>query len=72
MKSASLATVLVAFITLCDAVPAPVRYALHEKRSSIPRFWARGSRVESNAILPVRIGLTQTNLESGYSHLIDV
>lgn len=61
-----------ALATLTAAVPTPPTYALHEKRSSLPKSWVRGNRVESDSILPVRIGLTQNNLENGYTHLMDV
>jgi tripeptidyl-peptidase-1 len=72
MKSGSLAVALVALVAWCEAVPTPSLYAVHEKRSSIPRLWSRGGRVDSDAILPIRIGLTQSNLEHGEAHLMDV
>jgi tripeptidyl-peptidase-1 len=71
MKFGLLAAALAAFIDL-GAIPTPSTYAVHEKRSSIPRLWSRGNRVESDAILPIRIGLTQSNLENGEAHLMDV
>lgn len=68
-----LAAGLVTFITVCGAAPTPSTYTLHEKRSShLPKLWVRGNRVDGDAILPVRIGLTQNNLENGYAHLMDV
>jgi len=66
---------LVALSVFCNAVPTPGSrsHSLHEKRSALPRLWARGSRVDGDDILPVRIGLTQTNIEEhGYDHLLDV
>jgi tripeptidyl-peptidase-1 len=72
MKPGLFAAALSAFVAVCEAVPTPSKYAVHEKRSSIPRLWNRGSRVERDAILPIRIGLTQSNLESGEVHLMDV
>jgi hypothetical protein len=45
---------------------------LHEKRASIPRTWVRGGRVERDAILPIRIGLMQSNLHNGEELLMDV
>lgn len=72
MKCQLIAAALVAFGIGCNAVPTPAVHVLHEKRSSLPRLWERGSRVESDAILPVRIGLTQNNLENGYQYLMDV
>lgn len=73
MKTTLFAVALAAFVTLGDSIPTsgPV-YTLHEKRSSLPRLWARGDRVNSDAIVPIRIGLTQSNLENGYAHLMEV
>lgn len=48
------------------------RFQLHEKRSSAPKAWKRSERVHPDAILPIRIGLTQSNLENIYEHLMDV
>ncbi|PNY22467.1 Aorsin [Tolypocladium capitatum] len=65
------------------ALPAsglPARdYVLHEARSPTatgqfngPRHWKRGNRVDPDAIVPLRIGLTQNNLHLGYEKLMDV
>jgi tripeptidyl-peptidase-1 len=72
MKSTLFAVALAAFIAFGDAAPTPATHALHEKRSSAPRLWVRGERVDGDAILPIRIGLTQNNLEDGHVHLMDV
>jgi hypothetical protein len=72
MKCSVFAATLVAFVNLCDAVPTPSTYALHEKRSSMPWLWSRSNRVEREAILPIRIGLTQNSLENAEMHLMDV
>lgn len=72
MKSTLFAAALAAFVAIGDAAPTPATYALHEKRSSSPRLWVRGERVDGDAILPIRIGLTQNNLEDGHIHLMDV
>lgn len=73
MKSALAAALSVVFFTLCDSVPTrEPAYALHEKRTSVPRLWARGDRLNGDDILPVRIGLTQNNLDDGHLHLMDV
>ena len=50
-------------------------HVLHEHRSSeafVGTLWRRSTRVESDAILPVRIGLKQNNLEVGRDRLIAV
>lgn len=71
MKGQLIAAVL-ALAVGCHAIPTPNSHALHEKRASLPRFWERGSRVESDAILPVRIGLAQSNLDKADEFLMDV
>ena len=53
------------------AAPFRTRSVLHEKRGSLSKV-KRGDRINSDAIVPVRIGLKQRNLENGYAHLMDV
>ena len=72
MKSACFVAVLSAFIALANALPSTIPYSLHEKRSRLPRLWRRGDRVKRDAVVPVRIGLTQNNLHEGYEYLMDV
>ncbi|EMC91148.1 hypothetical protein BAUCODRAFT_152438 [Baudoinia panamericana UAMH 10762] len=45
-------------------------HVVHEKRWQPPMN--RGSRLDPNAIVPLRIALKQSNLETGYDRLIDV
>ena len=55
------------------AVPSPgSNLVLHEKRHVPPTRWIKQDRIPKNAILPVRIGLTQNNLEKGHDFLMDV
>jgi tripeptidyl-peptidase I len=67
-------SVVAAIAALANAVPAPVpiKHVIHEERSSPARDWIKGARIESTAIIPIRIGLAQTNLEKGYDLLMDV
>lgn len=72
MKHSSLLAV-VALAVLSNAAPTDTtRHVLHEKRSTTPRRWQRGQRVHEDAILPIKIGLTQSNLDDGYGLLMDV
>lgn len=64
--------VAVALAALAGAVPAPIKHVLHEKRDRQSIDWVKGARVERDAVLPIRIGLTQNNLEKGYDLLMDV
>jgi tripeptidyl-peptidase-1 len=61
--------VVAAIATLANAGPASVRHVLHEKREMPATDWVKGTRIEGNAVLPMRIGLSQTNLEKGYDYL---
>jgi tripeptidyl-peptidase-1 len=61
-----------AIAALSEAVPAPIKHVLHEKRERHGLDWVKGDRVEGDAVLPVRIGLTQNNLGNGYEYLMDV
>ena len=57
---------------ICLAIPTEWRKVLHEKREVTNDRLRRASRVDSNAIIPIRIALTQSNLENGYAHVMDV
>ena len=66
------------FITLCAllasamAVPAAHNYQLHERRDFIPKSWVEGKKLDRNVSLPVRIGLTQSNLDYGHELLLNL
>ena len=47
-------------------------YAVHEKRDSIPQGWVKRETLDRRAILPMRIALTQRNLDRGYGKLISI
>ncbi|PCG89982.1 Peptidase S8/S53, subtilisin/kexin/sedolisin [Penicillium occitanis (nom. inval.)] len=56
-----------------DAAPSrEVKHVLHEKRDSLPERWTKRDRVPRDKLLPMRIGLAQSNLEKAYEHLLDV
>jgi len=65
-------SIVVAIAALVNAAPKPAPHVLHEKREFPSRDWIKGARIEKDAIIPMRIGLTQTNLENGYDLLMDV
>jgi hypothetical protein len=66
------------FIMLCVlaasamAVPTAHDYQLHERRDFIPESWVEGKKLDGNVSLPVRIGLTQSNLDYGHELLMDL
>jgi tripeptidyl-peptidase-1 len=53
-------------------VPFPAKNVVHERRDHMPKAWVRRDRLDSAAGLPVRIGLTQQNLDKGYDLLMEV
>ncbi|KAJ5604369.1 hypothetical protein N7510_009523 [Penicillium lagena] len=69
MKSSIL---LMGAVTTVMAAPATHNYQLHERRDVIPSSWIEGTRLDGKTLLPVRIGLTQSNLDHGHDLLMDV
>jgi tripeptidyl-peptidase-1 len=65
-------SVVAAIAALLNAAPAPIKHVLHEERAILSRDWTKGARIEKSAVIPMRIGLTQTNLEKGYDYLMEV
>jgi len=65
-------SVLAAIVALVNAAPSPSSHVVHEKRTTVLHEWKRANRLEKDAIIPLRIGLTQTNLDDGYDLLMDV
>ncbi|KAL2072472.1 hypothetical protein VTL71DRAFT_11815 [Oculimacula yallundae] len=63
---------VLSFAALCNAAPSPIKHVLHEERAVESRDWVRGARLEKSAMVPMKIGLTQTNLDLGYDYLMDV
>lgn len=61
-----------AIAALSDAIPTSIKHVLHEKRHKPASDWVKGARVESDAVLPMRIGLAQNNLDKGYDFLMEV
>lgn len=61
-----------AVVALSNALAIPPHYEIHEKRETLHPRWTKRDRVEPHKLLPMRIGLTQANLENGYDHLMEV
>jgi tripeptidyl-peptidase-1 len=64
--------IVAAIAALSNAAPASIKHALHEKRQNPSLDWVKGARIEATAILPMRIGLTQSNLDKGHDLLMEV
>ena len=63
---------LAAFLASQAFAIIPNSHRLHEKRSDVPLGWSRGSKVDASRLLPLRVGLTQQNLEKGPELLLNV
>lgn len=69
----SFITLATAFAVAAVALPsAHPPYTLHEKRESSHPAWVKRSEVPTGAKLPVRIGLSQSNLDKGHDLLMDI
>lgn len=54
------------------ALAAPAGHIVHERRAALPAAWEKESQLSARAILPMRIGLAQSNLDRGHDMLMDV
>lgn len=64
--------VLLSLLFAASAVAAPASSpVIHEKRT-FSYLEGRSQRIDPNAILPIRIALTESNLDDGYDHLMSV
>lgn len=70
--SRKIALVALSLLAFSVALPAPASHVIHEERDETPARWIRRDRVPADAKLPVRIGLTQSNLDNAHEHLFDV
>lgn len=66
-----------ALAATATAVPSPGTHGsrphvVHEERAQAPRSWIKRNAVPGEAMLPMRIGLKQRNLERGHDLLMDV
>ena len=59
-------------VSRLSASPLTQHHEVHEKRHSHPAGWTRRGELDYGAILPMRIALTQSNLDKGYQWLMDV
>lgn len=56
-----------------SAAAAPsLNHVLHEKRNKLPLGWGQGKELNGKSLLPMRIGLTQGNLEKAEEFLMEV
>ena len=75
--AAGLALEVVASPVARDGAPkkreVPSTHALHERHA--PHWgqrWSKRAKVPANSMLPMRIGLKQSNLDAGHEKLMDL
>ncbi|EMC93369.1 hypothetical protein BAUCODRAFT_113640 [Baudoinia panamericana UAMH 10762] len=61
-----------AFAAASLASPLTSTHSIHERRSEIPAGWTRRDVLDRRAILPVKIGLAQSNLDKAADWLHEV
>ena len=66
-----LQAIVVGLAVTVVAVPS-VKHAIHEKRSTLPPGWELSGTLDKSSILPMRIGLTQSNLDKAEQYLMEV
>lgn len=71
MRILILLAAIVCFVP-CFAAPSAKNLVLHEKRNGAPYQWTKRTRADPNELLPVRIGLTQSNLHRAEEYILDV
>ena len=61
-----------ALITQAAAAPLLANHVVHERRANVPKAWVKRERLDATITVPVRIGMTQRNLEKGHDLLMEV
>ena len=63
---------LSAFALQVLALPAPESHVVHERRAFRSHTWTKRDRIDPSLVVPVRIGMTQSNLDNGHDLLMEV
>ncbi|TGO42774.1 hypothetical protein BHYA_0005g00390 [Botrytis hyacinthi] len=64
--------IIAAVLPNSDILSTRSSFVSHEKRNTPHTQWMKRDRIASTTLLPVRIGLSQGNLEKGHDFLMDV
>lgn len=70
MRFSFAAFAILSTTALCGAIPTS--HVVHEKRDGSSRSLRKRDRLNPDAVLPMRIGLKQRNLDRGQEFLMDV
>ncbi len=73
MRLSVVSAVLSTLVAQNFALPtAHVDHVVHEKRGNLQRKWIQSNALDSDYVLPARIGLKQSNLDMGALYLHEV
>ena len=73
MKFSVVSVVLSTLTVRALALPTShIDHVVHEKRDNIQRKWIQSNALDSDYVLPARIGLKQSNLHLGEQYLNEV
>lgn len=61
-----------AFAAAAIASPLGHIHTIHEKRNELPHGWTKRSELDRRAVLPMKIALSQSNLDRGWEWLREV
>ena len=61
-----------AFVAIASALTTRSNHVVHEKRVAHTRGWAKSRRLEADKVIPMRLGLTQRNLDKVEDMLLSV
>lgn len=57
-----------ALVGLVAGLPSP-NFVVHEKRVGEPLAWTKENRASKSQVLPIRVGLKQSNLDNMYEYV---
>jgi tripeptidyl-peptidase I len=63
-------TLVGALASQATAIPF-TNHVVHERRDYVPKSWINKGGLDGAAELPVRIGMTQSNLDKGHDLLME-
>jgi tripeptidyl-peptidase-1 len=66
----SIVTVAAVLAALAEASPFAGTHVVHEKRDAPLKKWVKRDALNPRAVLPMRIGLVQSNLDKGHDMLM--
>ncbi len=70
--SAILGSIAMPVLSLTLQIPSHVDHVIHEKKDTTQKKWVEGNGLDPDHVLPVRIGLKQSNLHLGMGYLMEM